>query len=262
MLNFRNFHPLKLRKKLRKKSINWRITDVVTIVITIIAFFALIALVYYRVRPLELVDIKVPVATDKVEYETGDPVSGLFFGEIHHEGEVRVLREVFCKDYQRRINTDTERNVFRVSHPKKLDGESRFIGNLPEDVPVGGNCIIRFVNKYNIETPFGTRHEEESYYTQNFSIVEEEPEDDSEPDSERNTDEEIRDQPELYQEESADTAEDEQDEGDAHHQQQSNSRSQEQKTHPRENSQRRFAEPITPPDNRGLIQRIIDDIFN
>ena len=42
---------------------------------------------------------------------------------------------------------------------------------MPKDIPIGSNCVIQFTNVYNIPTPFGTRHEEYKYYTQNFSIV-------------------------------------------------------------------------------------------
>jgi len=137
-----------------------------------IALLALISLVFYQLRPIPTVDIKVPVATDKAEYYAGQEVSGIFFGDVYYKGRVEILREVFCKDYRGVIKTDEGDDIFKgISAPQHLEGTSRRIGNLPADVPVGSNCVIQFLNTYNIETPFGNRQIVRDYYTQNFKIV-------------------------------------------------------------------------------------------
>lgn len=140
-----------------------------------VATIALLFLILFYVMPVKLADIKVPVATDKATYYQGEPVSGIFFGETFYTGEVRILREVFCKNYQRAVAPPKESAIGQFfstqSTQRKLEGETIPIGNLPNDVPVGANCVIQFTNIYDIPTPFGTRHEEYKYYTQNFSIV-------------------------------------------------------------------------------------------
>lgn len=175
MFSIKKIHPFKLRKKLIKRSINWRTADAITIALMIFAAIALVALVYYQVRPMKLVDIKVPVSTEKPTYRAGENVNGIFFGEVFYDGEVRILRDVFCAGYQSRILTEEGDEIFNgVSRPTKLAGDVRTIGKLPDDVPVGKNCIIQFVNIYDIKTPFGNRHEEHTYYTQNFLIISDE----------------------------------------------------------------------------------------
>ena len=147
--------------------------------LSILAFtmglIALLALIWVQVRPIKVADIKVPVATDQASYYPGEEISGIFFGEIYHRGEVRVLREVFCKDYKNIIAPpESARNgVFydTQSIPRKIEGLSVTIGLLPTNIPVGSNCVLQFTNVYNIPTLFGTRHVEYQYYTQNFSIV-------------------------------------------------------------------------------------------
>lgn len=137
-----------------------------------IALLALFALIFYQLRPIPTVDIKVPVATDKAEYYAGQEVSGIFFGDVYYKGRVEILREVFCKDYRGVIKTEKGDDIFKgISAPQHLEGTSRRIGNLPDDVPVGSNCVIQFLNTYNIETPFGNRQIVRDYYTQNFKIV-------------------------------------------------------------------------------------------
>lgn len=137
--------------------------------------FAMIGLVYFYVRPLKLAEIKVPVATDKASYYPSQQVGGIFFGETFYRGEVRILREVFCSNYRGVIKPPAESangDFFSLqSIPRKLEGNTVPIGTLPEDVPIGSNCVIQFTNVYDIQTPFGLRHEEVQYYTQNFSIV-------------------------------------------------------------------------------------------
>lgn len=166
-------HPLKQRRRLINKSNAWRITDLFTLAAMAVALLALVALIYFYVRPVQTVDIKVPVATDKAEYYEGQEISGIFFGEIYWQGRVEILREVFCKDYRATIKTDEGDEIFKgVSNPVKLEGDSRRIGNLPAGAPVGGNCVIQFVNTYHINTPFGDRIISKAYYTQNFKVIE------------------------------------------------------------------------------------------
>jgi hypothetical protein len=132
----------------------------------------LIALIYLQVRPVQLVDIKVPVATDKAEYYPGQEVGGIFFGEVFWDGKVEIHREVYCKNYKATIQTDAGDDIFRgVSRPIKLEGTSRVIGKLPLTVPIGENCVIQFVNTYHLNTPFGGRDIDVTYYTQNFKIL-------------------------------------------------------------------------------------------
>lgn len=149
-------------------------TNALTIAAMIIGIISLAALIYYQVRPMQLVDIKVPVSTEKPTYRAGESVNGIFFGEVFYEGEVRISRDVFCAGYRARIVTAEGDDIFTgVSRPTVLKGDVRIIGKLPDDVPAGKNCVIQFVNSYDINTPFGVRHEERTYYTQNFLIISE-----------------------------------------------------------------------------------------
>lgn len=145
--------------------------DIITATTMVGAFFALAALIYYNVYPIKLVDIKVPVATDRAFYQPGDRVNGVFFGEIFYTGRVEVYTDIFCAGYRAQMRGDDGKVVFSGnSRPVVLQGDTRYIGRIPDDVPVGKNCVIQFVNNYDIKTPFGTRHEERAYYTQNFYI--------------------------------------------------------------------------------------------
>lgn len=150
--------------------------DIITIGGILVGVLALLALVYFYVVPIKLADIKVPVATDKASYYAGQPIKGIFFGDIFYKGEVRILREVFCaNNYHRVIQPPAESAVGEFfstqSRAHKLEGVTVPIGSLPDDVPLGANCVLQFTNVYDIKTPFGTRHEEYQYYTQNFSII-------------------------------------------------------------------------------------------
>lgn len=149
--------------------------DVVTAIAIIIGIVALVALLYFNIRPIKFADIKVPVATDKSSYYPSQPVSGIFFGNTFYKGNVKILREVFCTNYQGVIKPPAEAsdgNFFdATSQEREFNGDTIPIGTLPADVPIGQNCVIRFTNVYNIQTPFGLRHEEYQYYTQNFSII-------------------------------------------------------------------------------------------
>lgn len=160
----------------KSRNINWNgVANALTIAAFTIGVIALIALVWLYVRPIKVADIKVPVATDQASYYPGEEISGIFFGEIYHDGEVRVLREVFCKNYTNIIvPPESARNgdfYDTQSIPRKIEGLDVNIGVLPADIPVGSNCVLQFTNVYNIQTPFGIRHVEYQYYTQNFSIV-------------------------------------------------------------------------------------------
>ena len=149
--------------------------DVLTTVAIIIGTVALAALLYFNIVPIKLADIKVPVATDKSSYYAGQQVGGIFFGETYYDGNVKILREVFCANYHGIIKPPAEAadgDFFStIAKPRQLNGDTVPIGKLPDDVPVGQNCVIRFRNVYNIQTPFGVRHEEYEYYTQNFAII-------------------------------------------------------------------------------------------
>lgn len=151
------------------------VTNLLTIAAFTIGVIALFTLIWLYVRPIKVADIKVPVATDQASYYPGEEISGIFFGEIYHRGEVRVLREVFCKDYHGIIAPPAEaRNgdfYDTQSIPRKIEGLNVNIGLLPTDVPVGSNCVLQFTNVYEIQTPFGIRRIEYQYYTQNFSMV-------------------------------------------------------------------------------------------
>lgn len=136
---------------------------------------ALFTLLFYYVRPLKLADVRVPVATDKASYAPEDEISGIFFGETYYTGSVKVLREVFCKEYKRVMPPPKEAAIgdfyATQSTPRKYEGVTVPVGSLPADIPIGANCVIRFTNVYEVPTPFGARKEEVKYYTQNFSIV-------------------------------------------------------------------------------------------
>lgn len=167
----KNFRPLKLRKKLLKGRPNLKAVDAAFFVIMAFAFLTLLGLIFYQVRPLKLVDIKVPVATHKALYYPGEQVDGIFFGEIFYTGRVEVFTDIFCSGYRSPVRGDDGKVVFSGnSRPIELKGDTRHIGRIPADAPVGSNCVIQFVNNYDIKTPFGVRHEERAYYTQNFFI--------------------------------------------------------------------------------------------
>ncbi len=156
--------------------INWdRLFNVLSIFALIGGVLALAVLVWLYVRPIALANIKVPVATDQASYAPGEEVAGIFFGDTYYKGEVRVLREVFCKDYKGVIKPPAESAVgdffATQGRPRHLEGQTVPVGKLPADIPIGSNCVLQFTNVYNIQTPFGIRHEEYQYYTQNFSIL-------------------------------------------------------------------------------------------
>lgn len=152
--------------------------DFATIAIMVVALLALLALIVYYVVPIRTIDVKVPVATDQSTYAPGEPISGIFFGEVFYEGRVKVLREVFCTNYKATIEppaSNADGDFFAtISQPRKLEGQTVPIGNLPKEIPVDVNCVLRFTNLYEIQTPFGIRRIEYSYYTQNFSIISQE----------------------------------------------------------------------------------------
>lgn len=151
------------------------LVNALTIAAFVIGLIALFALVWLYVRPIKTANIKVPVATDQASYYPGEDVSGIFFGDTYYQGEVRILREVFCKNYKGVIKPPTDSavgNFFSTqAKARHLEGVTVPVGNLPTDVPVGSNCVLQFTNVYQIQTPFGIRHEEYQYYTQNFAIV-------------------------------------------------------------------------------------------
>lgn len=162
--------------KIKRFKINHRQAfDAITVAAIVFGLLALVALIYYQARPLKLADIKVPVATDKATYNPSQQVAGIFFGETFYRGDVKILREVFCSNYRGVIAPPKESadgDLFSTqSVPRKLEGSTIQIGKLPADVPIGSNCVIQFTNVYDIQTPFGVRHETVQYYTQNFSIV-------------------------------------------------------------------------------------------
>lgn len=166
---------------------NSKTSDLVFLGLMIFGAVALIGLVCYQVRPMQLVDIKVPVATDKAFYYPGERVSGVFFGEIFYSGKVAIYTDIFCAGYRSPIKSPDGTDIFNSnSRPIVLQGDTRFIGHIPDDVPIGKNCVIQFVNEYEIKTPFGTRHEERTYYTQNFFIREKDSEE-TEVDTAENT---------------------------------------------------------------------------
>lgn len=152
-----------------------KLFDVLTVAGVLLALCALAALIFYNVVPIRTADIKVPVATDKSSYYPGQNISGIFFGDTYFKGEVRILREVFCKDYKATIAPPAG-NAFgdffsTQTKPRHFEGQSVFIGQLPSDIPIGLNCVLQFTNVYVIHTPFGERTERYQYYTQNFAII-------------------------------------------------------------------------------------------
>lgn len=162
--------------KAQSRKVNWGgLLNALTIAAFTVGVIALFALIWLYVRPIKVADIKVPVATDQASYYPGEEISGIFFGEIYHRGEVRVLREVFCKNFHGIIAPpESAKNgdfYDTQSIPRKIEGLNVNIGLLPNNVPVGANCVLQFTNVYNIQTPFGIRRIEYQYYTQNFSIV-------------------------------------------------------------------------------------------
>lgn len=151
------------------------ILNVLTVLAFSIGVVALIVLIWLYVRPIRTAEIKVPVATDQASYAPGEAISGIFFGDTYYTGEVRVLREVFCSNYKGFIAPPAGNkagNFFSTQgRPRHLEGQTIMVGNLPADIPIGSNCVLQFTNIYDIQTPFGLRHIEYQYYTQNFAIV-------------------------------------------------------------------------------------------
>lgn len=167
---------LRINNWYKNHKINWGgLFNALTVAAFTVGIIALFALVWLYVRPIKVAEIKVPVATDQASYSPGEEISGIFFGEIFYKGEVRVLREVFCKDYRGIIAPpETARNgdfIDTQSIPRRIEGLSVNIGLLPANIPVGSNCVLQFTNVYEIQTFFGIRRIEYQYYTQNFSIV-------------------------------------------------------------------------------------------
>lgn len=160
----------------KSRNIHWgAIFNALTVLAFSVGVIALLALIWLYIRPINTANIKVPVATDQASYYPGEDISGIFFGDTYYTGEVRVLREVFCKDYKGVIKPPAESadgDFFSTqSRPRHLEGQSVVVGNLPANVPVGANCVLQFTNVYEIQTPFGLRRIEYQYYTQNFAIV-------------------------------------------------------------------------------------------
>lgn len=151
------------------------LVNVLQVAAFVIGVVALLALVWLYVRPIPTANIKVPVATDQASYYPGQDVSGIFFGDTYFNGEVRILREVYCKNYKGFIKPPAYAavgNFFSTqAKPRHLEGETINVGNLPDNIPVGVNCVLQFTNVYEVQTPFGIRHIEYQYYTQNFSII-------------------------------------------------------------------------------------------
>ena len=151
-----------------------KIFNYVVPAVVLVAFLLLVGYIYESTREYKLIDIKVPVATDKSSYYPGQQIKGIFFGEVFHSGKEKILREVFCENYRKEIEPLSNKDgIYYVTQsvPKKLEGTTGFIGNLPEDIPVGSNCVVRFINIYEINTMFGTREITYPYYTQNFAII-------------------------------------------------------------------------------------------
>ncbi len=171
----RLLHPLKERKIFRKRGYRQRDIDFIFLFLMVIGFVFLGALLWYNFRPIKLIDVKVPVATDQSAYAQGEEISGIFFGENYYTGHTKILREVYCKDYVGTIRPPAESadgDFFSTRvEPAVYEGTSRRIGNLPTDVPIGSNCVLKFLNVYEIQTPFGIRKETRDYYTQNFAII-------------------------------------------------------------------------------------------
>lgn len=168
MTMFKRIPKLSKQSKVRAA----RIIERAVLLIIILAILAFGLLLYYFNRPVKLVDIKIPVATTKAKYYPGQMVGGLFFGEVYYNGRVQILREVFCEDYQETIKTTDGDELFQgKSTPHKLSGTARNIGLLPDNAPIGENCVIQFVNTYCLKTPFGPDCREITYYTQNFEII-------------------------------------------------------------------------------------------
>jgi hypothetical protein len=132
---------------------------------------------YLRAVTTRLLDIKVPVATSKAKYAPGAPISGLFFGEVFYSGQANVTRRVVCDSYSQPLDdfdSDPNNVVENPSKPRKLTGDARQIGYLPDDVPVGENCIIEFNSNYCVPYLFGCANRDVPYFTQSFEIVSQE----------------------------------------------------------------------------------------
>ena len=170
-------HPLKFRKYSINRSSRLRIADRVTIIAMVIALLALGALIYYQVRPIKTLEVEVPVLIDKAEYGRGEFIKGTFFGEVTFTGPVTTSRRLVCGNTQIPMNNSNDLDSFfdAVSIPRKLNGETITIGQVPATAPVGARCLVQMINVYDINTPFGNRHVEKPYYTLSF-IIKAEPE--------------------------------------------------------------------------------------
>lgn len=165
-------HPLKFRRYSINRSSRLRIADRVTIGVMVIALIALGALVWYQVRPIKTLEVEVPVLIDKAEYGRGEFIKGTFFGEVTFTGPVTTSRRLVCGNTQIPMENSNDLDSFfdAVSIPRKLNGETITIGQVPATAPVGARCLIQMINVYDLNTPFGNRHLEKPYYTLSFII--------------------------------------------------------------------------------------------
>lgn len=159
----------KLRRSTYFQVADWVLTTGVAV-----AALVLLVIGVYTLVPIRTARFDVPIAVTKPVYQPGEEVYGIFFGEQFYTGPIKVLREVFCKDYREFIDDEDgdDDNYFDgQSFPREINGDTLRIGNLPTDVPRGNNCTIAFTTFYEKDIPFGTKKATNTYYTQQFTIA-------------------------------------------------------------------------------------------
>lgn len=154
-------------------------TGLIDRVIGILIFLAFIAAatdLFYRYRPMKLVEIDSPVILSQESFKLGDIVYGTFDGEVFTDEQPRVTRFIVCKNNSYEL---TDR--FASGGRRKLSAVNIAITRLDEsDLKLAGvnftpdtDCFIQFTNIYSLDLPIsGTRTEQVRYFSDTFDIVE------------------------------------------------------------------------------------------
>lgn len=154
--------------------------DLLTLGLVISAFMLVMAVAISYTRAAyftKLSEIEVPVATVKSEYKRGELIEGQFFGQVFWSGQVDYTRQLICPNYVDVLPSliDGRLIVNGKGTPRVLKGERAPIAYTPHNAPTNVNCTIQFNNHYCIPYLFGCANRDYSYYTQTFTITNDEP---------------------------------------------------------------------------------------
>lgn len=171
---------MKLLRRYTAKVKGLAFIDLLTLGLVISAFLLAIAVGVSYVKAAyltKLSQIEVPVATVKSEYKRGELIEGQFFGEVFWAGQVDYTRQLICPNYVDVLPSliDGRLIVNGKGTPRTLKGERAPIAYTPLNAPTNVNCTIQFNNHYCIPYLFGCANRDYSYYTQTFTITDDEP---------------------------------------------------------------------------------------